>query len=470
MYGVLDYQGLRQTVKNIFTPNISILAISSFLVITTSGLFKSAMELEDAEQAYYSQWWRLGYDDQPPLYTWLQIAFNKVLGSTVLSFTMLRGLIFALTLWFCHRFAKEYLKQVDKANIAVFLLALVPVFIDFAFRRLSHTTLLCLIVLFTYWAILKLISKKSTYHYLLFGIAVGLGLLTKYNFLLVPLALLLAVPFSKSLQSIVLTPTILISVAIAVIICIPHYLWLYTHSAFLVELQNSIYQKTESLENSNSFFAFLALLKSFSSLVMPLAVFFVLGWVFKVIKFERPNKKDWLFKMLLAQFAILVAAALFFGGQKFETRWLLPLFLPFMVYLVKLLRFTSTAKPSRYLYFFFLLIVFFQLVRTPAEKVFGMKSSVHYSFKPLSEKLKKSYPESQWILPDVTYAGEIRYHAQPKEVYFFNDYTLPKNEIDSSRAIFIFKEGDLPLEKLSLTDSLPAFGEDEINLYFYQQK
>lgn len=428
------------------------------------------MELEDAEQAYYSQWWRLAYDDQPPLYTWLQIVFNKVFGVTVLSFTMLRALIFALTLWFCYRFAKLYLKQADKAKTAVFLLTLVPVFIDFTFRRLSHTSLLCLMVLFTYWVVLKLISKKSIYYYLLFGGVVGLGLLTKYNFLLVLTALALVVPFCKPLQKVVLNPFILISIIIAVLICIPHYYWLYTHNTFIVELQNSIYEKTGNFENPNSFFAFAALLKSILGLIMPLAVFLVLIWGFKAIKFEKPTSNNWLCRMLLAQFAVLVAAVFFLGGQKFETRWLLPLFLPFVVCLVSLLRFRNNANLNKYLYRFFLLVLFFQLVRTPAEKILGVKSSVHYSFKPLSEKLKKTFSDNQWILPDVTYAGEIRRHAHPKKVYFFNDYTLPKNEIDSSRAVFVFKDEDLLLEGLSLKDSLPSFGEDEINLYFYQQK
>ena len=54
------------------------LALVSFIVIIAISLMKSAMELEDAEQAYFSQWFRFVYDDQPPLYTWLQYGINSV--------------------------------------------------------------------------------------------------------------------------------------------------------------------------------------------------------------------------------------------------------------------------------------------------------------------------------------------------------------------------------------------------------
>ncbi|KKO00381.1 hypothetical protein LCGC14_0127990 [marine sediment metagenome] len=49
--------------KNVSLNKITVLAIFSFLAITCITFFKSALELEDAEQAYYSQWLRWGYDD-----------------------------------------------------------------------------------------------------------------------------------------------------------------------------------------------------------------------------------------------------------------------------------------------------------------------------------------------------------------------------------------------------------------------
>ena len=74
--------------RQILQKKSNVLALVSFIAIVAISLMKSAMELEDAEQAYYSQWFRLGYDDQPPLYTWLQYVINSILGVTIVSFSL----------------------------------------------------------------------------------------------------------------------------------------------------------------------------------------------------------------------------------------------------------------------------------------------------------------------------------------------------------------------------------------------
>lgn len=123
-----------------------LLASVSFVSIIIISYLKTSLELEDAEQAYYSQWWRLGYDDQPPLYTWIQKAINSVFGVTKFSFSFLRGILFGAVILSFYKLAKKILNDKVKAEVVVLSSVLVPVFIDFAFRRLSHTILLCLMV------------------------------------------------------------------------------------------------------------------------------------------------------------------------------------------------------------------------------------------------------------------------------------------------------------------------------------
>ena len=117
--------------KLIAARKIEILGLLSILAIISISYMKSALELEDAEQAYYSQWWRFTYDDQPPLYTWFQILVNKVLGVTKLSFSLLRALIFSGTIAALYCFGKAYIKDKKLATVGVLLLSFVPVFIDF---------------------------------------------------------------------------------------------------------------------------------------------------------------------------------------------------------------------------------------------------------------------------------------------------------------------------------------------------
>src|SRR5690554_389961 len=112
-----------------------VLALLSLIAILAIAHMKQSLELEDAEQAYYSQWWRLGYDDQPPLYTWLQIPLNTLFGLSKCSLTLLRGILFASTFWALYALAKKLLMDPLKAQWVVLSSVLLPVFVDFAFRR-----------------------------------------------------------------------------------------------------------------------------------------------------------------------------------------------------------------------------------------------------------------------------------------------------------------------------------------------
>ena len=148
------------------------------------------MELEDAEQAYYSQWWRLGYDDQPPFYTWLQKIFILFFGQSKFSFALLRGTLFAVTLIALASLTKKLAIERHKRGVFLFFVVLIPVFSDFAFRRLSHTVLMCLMVLLSLLVLDKLIKERSFRNYGLLGFCIGIGLLSKYNYALFLVALL----------------------------------------------------------------------------------------------------------------------------------------------------------------------------------------------------------------------------------------------------------------------------------------
>lgn len=122
---------------HIFRNKVLFLTIISGVAIVCISFMKTALELEDAEQAYYSQWWRWGYDDQPPLYTWLQILINSVFGLSKFSLSFLRALLFSGVIYALYQFANKFLNNSSKALSVVLGLALIPTFIDFAFRRLS---------------------------------------------------------------------------------------------------------------------------------------------------------------------------------------------------------------------------------------------------------------------------------------------------------------------------------------------
>ena len=225
---------------------ISTLAFLTCLVITLTTLFKSAMELEDAEQAYYSQWFRLGYDDQPPFYTWLQIAMNRVFGVTNISFSLLRGLLFAGVLLVVYALARERGNSPERSKLSVLLLVLILVFIDFTFRRLSHTTLLCLTVVATCVIVQRLLRNASIWNYLIFGALMGLGMMSKYNYVFFILGFLVVSLWDESLRTVIWQPKILVSLLVFILILSPHGYWLWIHGPYQEVLQGIVEDKMNS--------------------------------------------------------------------------------------------------------------------------------------------------------------------------------------------------------------------------------
>ncbi|MGB5821158.1 MAG: glycosyltransferase family 39 protein [Saonia sp.] len=446
---------------------VLLLALGSGIAIVVIGFMKIAPELEDAEQAYYSQWWRWGYDDQPPLYTWLQMLVNRVFGVSKFSFSFLRALIFSATLWSVYIFALEFLKDKTKAVLVVLSLLFIPTFIDFTFRRLSHTSLLILVILATYLLIHRLRHHKNLLNYMLLGIVVGMGILTKYNYFLLLGSLFLLLFFDREFRNIVCDRRILLSSVLVVLIVAPHFHWLFYHQEHLLELGHSIDLKT-GVAKGNGLFLISSLFASILTLVKligPVLILVLALFFLKQLRFRAYPKGNWLYKLFILQLLVLILVFVALDVQNIETRWLLPLFVPFLVLLIHTVDFTRPERWVRYGFYMFLTVLAIQTLRTPTEKLLGISSSVHYGFHPISNTLKKEYAKRQWVMPNVTYGGNIRLLNPDREVFSTDDFSLPQEKIDSLNAVFLrINDGTVP--NAIVTDSIYNFGKEGETLFF----
>ena len=441
----------------------------SFFAIIAIGFMKAAPELEDAEQAYYSQWWRLGYDDQPPLYTWLQNVVNMAIGVSQFSFTFLRAVIFAGILFLYHRFAWQILNDKKKAALTMFLTALIPVFIDFTFRRLSHTALLCLLVILTYFMVHRLMFKKGFLNYLALGAIVGAGILTKYNYLLALAALFLTLFFDRDIRKIVFHRNFLVSTVVAMLMITPHVLWLLGDQGYITELKSSLATKTLGNSNNDIFLVspFIAYVTTLLKLTAPLFIFFLFFIGLKKVVFKK-ERTNWLFKVLLSQLVVMLVLFLWKDINKIEQRWLLPLLLPFMVLLVKQISFKEMDTWIRTAFYIFFGIIVLQTVRTPIEKVFNIPSSVHFGFDPLAEKLRKNFADRHWVLPDVTYGGSVRLLNPDREIFTLDDFSLPPEKNPTTNKVLVVKDQqEAQVEGGVLLDSISNFGRYGEKLYIH---
>ncbi|WP_396633784.1 ArnT family glycosyltransferase [Maribacter sp. R86514] len=453
--------------KNASLNKITVLAFLSFSAITLITFFKSALELEDAEQAYYSQWFRWGYDDQPPLYTWLQYGFNTIFGVSKISFSILRGLLFAGIILLLYQFSILRIPDKYTSKLPVLALVFIPVFIDFTFRRLSHTSLLCLSLVASYYCIQLLMQRKSILNYLLLGFVVGVGFMSKYNYAFFLVAFALVSLWDSKLRAIVFNPKILITMLLSCLLIAPHVYWLLGPEGFQTFLASSIEDKIgiEEFESGFSLIPILIYVKGLFALSFPLLLVIGISYFSKWITFNKQNL-NWFSKMFLAQLVVVGLFFLVFQSQKVETRWLLPLFIPFVVLLLESVSFKNNKKLINVGFWVFVAVVFLQTLRTPIEKVLNIPSSVHFGFDPIASKLSENYDHYQWVLPNVTYAGNVRLLHPERTIFSADDYSLPLIELKHEKEVEIRIDRSA-MKQTAPVDSLIVFGKDMENLYFY---
>lgn len=426
--------------------------------------FKGSLELEDAEQAYYSQWWRLGYDDQPPLYTWLQKLFNSVFGVTKFSFSFLRGLLFGSVLIVLFRFGKVMLQDSRRALLVVLATVLIPVFIDFAFRRLSHTLLLCLAILISFLMLARLIEKKSLGNYILLGLCFGLGMLSKYNYALFLGAFFIAPFFDSRLKGIVWNLKILLSLLVAFLLFSPHLYWLL-REGYLLKLQESLTFKTGSSDSGILILGpIFQMLKSFFELAFPLLVVFGGMLLLKRGDWSATKTVSWLVVLGITQLAVLFVFFILMDANEVHARWLLPLLLPFLVLLIDKTDFKVSLQ--KWGTITFLTVLVFQVVRTPMEQLLGIGSDIHYKYNKLAEKLSEDYENTTWVLPNVTYGGQIRWYRPDHEIFTLDDFSIPKEQRKHGEFMLVTTKKN-HMDQRFLVDSLLQYGPDLDDLYFY---
>ncbi|MGK9201772.1 MULTISPECIES: ArnT family glycosyltransferase [Sinorhizobium] len=215
-------------------PGAVVLAVAGYflLCIILRVSVSSSLEIDEAEQAFLSQFLALGYGPQPPFYNWLQYGLAEVIGTSLATMTILKNGLLFLCCLFYGLAARLVLADRRLPPIAMLgVLTLPPIFL-LAQRDLSHTVAALFAVSLFLYSFLKTLKRPSLFSYILTGIAVGIGLMSKYNFVLVPVAAIVAVLPERELRARILDWRILPSIAVATLIVLPHAYWMLQNFGF----------------------------------------------------------------------------------------------------------------------------------------------------------------------------------------------------------------------------------------------
>ncbi|MCX6895398.1 MAG: glycosyltransferase family 39 protein, partial [Verrucomicrobia bacterium] len=269
-----------------------------------------AVELDSAVQLVKSQSWQWGYDVQPPL-----------------ALVALKYLVLAGTCLFVFQSVKEMGGEVRCAIAAALGLALLPQLVWESQRDQTDSVLATMLAAAALWLFIRLSRAPKTVFYLAFGVVAALGCLSKYNYAVFLVALLLAAGSLPEFRRAVWRGKFLWSLAAFAVIAAPHVLWMASHRATVLARADEVH-----VTGGNIFAAFGASAGSlvtavfaFSGLaVAAYAILFARAPVVNLEPAEFEKHRRLVGRILLAGGWLCVAMVVV-AQARFKDRWMQPL-------------------------------------------------------------------------------------------------------------------------------------------------
>lgn len=142
------------------------------------------LEMDEGAELVRSQSLRLSYGAQPPLYSWLVFPLMQFSGPAVWPLALVKNLLLFGTHVYVYGTARALKLEPVTAFAASASLLLIPQFGWESQRDLTHSVLVTHVAAGTLWIVVDMIRAVRPWHAPMLGLAVGLGLLSKHNYLL----------------------------------------------------------------------------------------------------------------------------------------------------------------------------------------------------------------------------------------------------------------------------------------------
>jgi len=293
--------------------------------------------IDDVDQILRAQIWSWGYGPQPPLYTWLTRIFLDTFGYSVLSMLLLKELLILAIYGLVYAATRELTRSHLCALAATALLQANPSIAWEAHRELTHSVLASVCSIGTVYFFLRLTPDRWR-SYVLFAACSGLGMLAKYNFAILWLALMLAALSVAPIRPLLFNRKMLVALLIGLAICAPHFIWVWQHQ----ELAFSHLYKLK-IAQSGKWLAVAAGLKKWVEVIFldvgpMLGLLALLFWK-GVTRLAVASPRDKLLWRTLFGILVLVTANIvWFSASGVRGRYAQPLFVWLPVLLVAALR------------------------------------------------------------------------------------------------------------------------------------
>lgn len=322
---------------------------------------------DEAEQTLFTQQIALGYNDQPPVYSWLLAGLFRVTGVSLGGVYLFKALILGTIYVGVYVMARR-LAPAGFAAPAALALLLTPYFGWSALIDGAHTLFVTAVVPFAALLAFRVFARPTACGHTLLGLVLGFGVLAKYSFVLLAIALPVAMFTVPAYRARLRDPRLLLTMAVGLLVVLPHAGWVADHWALVrdrpmkrggfaadMDVAARVWSGLDSLGQT-------ALL-TLGPMIGVLVICFPAG-CWRMLR--RPAQSDE--TRLLGRWLVVVGCALLLlvllGVTRFRTHWLIPAAVLLPVYLFARL---AEAPPRRGR------IAFLTVAAVAAIAVFGVR-------------------------------------------------------------------------------------------------
>ena len=414
---------------------LTIFLLSHFVIwILIPSISNDNLPLDTIEALAWGSNLDWGFNKHPPLSAFAVEVFYQIFGNQDWAYYFLSQLFVVSAFFIVFKFSEDFLK--NKIHSLISILLLEGIFF-YNFTTPEFNVNVCQL---PFWALTvyycwKGLKQDDITSWLLFGLFAGLGILSKYLFIYLLIAL--GVFFIYLIINKKLNFKWLISLIGFFIVLLPHLIWLVDNS--YTTITYALHRT--GIEDSNFFINHISYPSIFLGKQIGILIPFFVMFFFIVSKFKtKINFKD---KKLIFLIVInivpiiLIFLTSLFMGVKIRTMWMTPFYLFMGVLFVYIFQKKIVLSRLKYLFSIFLIlfisspIIYFYISITQTNK------RTDYPGKEISQIVQKKW-ESNFVNKiglvggDEWHGGNLSYHLKDRPVW---DNILENTKISSLKNI-----------------------------------
>lgn len=254
-----------------------------------------------------------------------------VVGTNILALKIVKYLLIGVALASAFMAVRRLGYSSRAGAAAMFGLLLFPQMVWEMQHALTHSIAAFCFSVVLFLALVELVQRRSLLAYVLFGVAIAAAILSKYNNVIFLAALILSTLSLREIRSVVLNRQFLISVAVAVVLCLPTLYWSLTHTDQLLSHSGGFFgaaRESGVLQTAFDGISGLGRAILFFAL-LPVGIFavaFLIAWKRPA---PTPQPAPWperlVWRTIAFALAITIVLVLASGATEFRDRWMLPI-------------------------------------------------------------------------------------------------------------------------------------------------